>query len=92
MKAVSTDLEDYILAHQPPPEDEDSDHSLTDDERLREMAEGYVDLHQDVLRRDYTSEDYDDGHSTEEVRKARDRSYKYFRKNSAARRLNSDSE
>lgn len=81
LKAVNTLLEDYILAHEPPnTEDEDPDHPLTDDERLREMADHFVSEYQDVLRRDYTGEDYDDGLTTEQVRKFRDNAYESLQK------------
>ena len=44
------------------------------------MADGYVELAQDVQHREYTGEHYDDGITTDQLRIARDGSYKAFRK------------
>lgn len=72
LSRVSTRLENYILANEPPPKDEDADHELTDQERLDNMFEAYRSLDEDVSQHEFTGEDYDDGISLTELRKWRD--------------------
>jgi len=68
LKEMSTRLEDYILASGPAPAD-----GLSDEDRLHRMRRGYEDLDRDVTYRYYTGESYDDGISTDELAKTRDR-------------------
>jgi hypothetical protein len=65
---VSTRLGNYILANEPAPDD-----GMTDEERLTQLREGLQELESDVNYRLFTGEDYEDGISTEDLHKTRDK-------------------
>lgn len=65
---VSTRLGNYILANEPAPDD-----GMTDEERLTRLREGLQELESDVSYRLFSGEGYDDGISTEDLRKTRDK-------------------
>jgi hypothetical protein len=67
-------LIDYILAHEPPPVDEDG--PLTDEERLRELEQAEAELSQEISVRYFTGEGYDDGVDVKQLEQWRDRTRK----------------
>jgi hypothetical protein len=72
LEAVSTRLEDYILAHGPAPDDGLTDDGLTDEKRLDDWRQAFHDLDSDLTYRCATGEGHDDGISTHELGRARD--------------------
>jgi hypothetical protein len=65
-------LIDYILAHEPPPEDEEG--PLTDKQRLQEMERALAELSHEIADRYFTGNHYDDGISTTQLEQWQDES------------------
>lgn len=69
-KEATDFLIDYILAHEPPPDDEEG--PLTDEERLEQMERADAELSMEISSRYFTGETYDDGYDVKEIEQWRD--------------------
>jgi hypothetical protein len=76
-------LVDWILVHEPPPEDEEG--PLTDEERLEEMERADAELSMEISSRYFTGETYDDGYDITDMEMGGIRAGQPWRRNDDVR-------